>query len=162
MHPQTRLEALRMALGDCADDVEFRRSADGQIPGELLEQLATRLAPDELARRLRRRFVASRRPILHDQLTQVRALETLTLDSPLERRPTVIFDLEEASDGGALLLFEGKELSFPLQATEAVRALAAELERPFSAASLPGTLDAAGRLVLVRRLVREGFLRFAG
>ena len=28
-----------------------------------------------------------------------------------------------------------------------------------TAASLPGSLDEAGRLVLVRRLVREGFLR---
>ncbi|MFO1059854.1 MAG: hypothetical protein U1E53_23165 [Dongiaceae bacterium] len=30
--------------------------------------------------------------------------------------------------------------------------------RPFTAAGLPGPLDAAGRLVLVRRLLREGAL----
>ena len=35
---------------------------------------------------------------------------------------------------------------------------ATELEEPFSAGELPGPLDAAGRLVLVRRLIREGYL----
>ena len=34
-----------------------------------------------------------------------------------------------------------------------------EAEEPFSPSELPGDLDEAGRLVLVRRLVREGFLR---
>jgi hypothetical protein len=32
-------------------------------------------------------------------------------------------------------------------------------EEPFTAGSLPGGLDEDGRLVLVRRLIREGFLR---
>ena len=160
MHPPTRLDALRAALQSSAeDDVEFRRTptADGMIPKESLERLASRLTPDELARRVRRRFVATRRPILHDQLAQVRALDRLTVADPLERRATVICELEQTRDG-ALLLFEGKELSFPPQASAAVAA-AVESEGPFTAADLPGSLDEAGRLVLVRRLVREGFLR---
>ena len=163
MHPQTRLDALRAALQSCAeDDVEFRRSltADGMIAEASLERLASRLTPDELARRVRRRFVATRRPILHDQLAQVRALERLTTADPLERRTTVICELEATPDG-SLLLFEGKELSFPPQAGAAVAA-AVEREGPFTAADLPGSLDEAGRLVLVRRLVREGFLRVTG
>jgi hypothetical protein len=163
LHPHTRLDALRAALEGCAeDDVEFRRTmtADGEGPDAVLERLAARVDPEELARRLRRRFVASRRPILHDQLAQVRALDRLTLDDPLERRATVICMLEATPDGGALLLFEGKELRFPSHAVDAVRA-AVELSQPFTAAELPGRLDEAGRLVLVRRLVREGFLRFS-
>jgi ribosomal protein L16 Arg81 hydroxylase len=160
MHPQTRLDALRAALQSCAeDDVEFRRTltADGMIAEASLERLASRLTPDELARRVRRRFVATRRPILHDQLAQVRALDRLTPADPLERRATVICELEQ-TQAGALLLFEGKELSFPPQAGAAVVA-AVESEGAFSAADLPGSLDEPGRLVLVRRLVREGFLR---
>jgi ribosomal protein L16 Arg81 hydroxylase len=163
MHPQTRLDALRSALDGCAeDDVEFRRTttADGEGPDAVLERLAARVDPEELARRLRRRFVASRRPILHDQLAQVRALDRLTLEDPLERRATVICELEETAGGGVLLLFEGKELRFPSHAADAVRA-AVEVSQPFTAAELPGRLDEGGRLVLVRRLVREGFLRFA-
>ena len=95
----------------------------------------------------------SRRPILDGQLSELRALGSLDLDTELERRDTVIADLR-----GTTLLFEGRELRFPER-------LAAELEflvttdGAFRGAELPGPLDDAGRLVLLRRLVREGFLR---
>jgi bifunctional lysine-specific demethylase and histidyl-hydroxylase NO66 len=159
LHPPTRMEAMRAALEGCADDVEFRQTAgpDGTLPDHLIERLAGRLAPDEVARRARRRFVASRRPILHDQLEQVRALESLTIDALLERRSTVLFEIEHEGET-TVLVFEGKELRFPAKAASAVEAAAARGAQ-FSAADLPGPLDDEGRLVLVRRLVREGFLR---
>jgi ribosomal protein L16 Arg81 hydroxylase len=162
LHPPTRMEALRAALESCSDDVEFRRNlaADGELPDHLVERLAGRLRPDEIARRARRRFVAGRRPILYDQFAQLRALERLSVDSQLERRPTVIFELEHDASG-VVLLFEGKEMRFPAKAAETVEA-AAEGVGPFSATELPGRLDERGRLVLVRRLVREGFLRVLG
>ena len=161
LHPTTRMDALRMALDSCADDPEFRRSlpADGTLPEDLLERLAARLEPDEVARRARRRFVAGRRPVLHDQLSQVRDLESLTATALLERRPTVIAELEEEDDA-IVLVFEGKEIRFPSKVAPAVRA-ACRAAHPFRGADLPGPLDVAGRLVLVRRLVREGFLRRA-
>ncbi|HEV2060505.1 MAG TPA: cupin domain-containing protein, partial [Solirubrobacteraceae bacterium] len=163
LHPPTRLEAMRAALADCAEDVEFRRALDpgGKLPGELSERLAVRLSEQEVARRARRRFVDTRHPILDGQLTQVRALDALTLDTPLVRRTTVIADLEPCPGGGVALRFEGKEVRFPAQAADAV--VAAHAARaPFTAAELPGRLDTAGRLVLVRRLVREGFLLAVG
>ena len=158
LHPYPRLDAVRAAVEGLAAEPELRRSvrADGELPDELLELFAARLAPGEVARRMRRRFVSTRRPIRDGQLEQVRALASLTADRPLERRPTVIADLE-LGDGGATLLFEGKEVAFPPQAAEAV-AFACAAEEPFGASELPG-LDDAGRLVLARRLVREGFLR---
>ena len=76
-----------------------------------------------------------------------------TSETELERRDTVIADLH-----GTTLVFEGRDLRFPER-------LAAELEflvttdAPFRGSDLPGSLDDAGRLVLLRRLVREGFLR---
>lgn len=162
LHPPTRLDALRDALGECAGDVEFRRALDddGELPPELLERLAARLRPDAVAARARRRFVDSRRAVLADQLAQLRALDALRLTTPLERRATVIGDLEPGDGGGAMLRFEGKTVSFPPQAAAAV-AFAHGAGATFCAAELPGSLDAAGRLVLVRRLVREGFLRVA-
>ncbi len=162
LHPPTRMDALRAALEGCANDVEFRRNlgADGELPDHLVERLAGRLRPDEVARRARRRFVTGRRPILHDQFTQLRALERLSVDSPLERRPTVIFEVERAATG-VVIVFEGKELRLPAKAAPAVDALA-DSAGPISAAELPGPLDEDGRLVLIRRLVREGFLRMLG
>jgi ribosomal protein L16 Arg81 hydroxylase len=159
LHPPTRMDALRAALESCADDVEFRRivGPDGTLPDHLIERLAGRLAPEEVASRTRRHFVASRPPILHDQMSQARALEGLSVVSLLERRPTVLFELERGPETSALV-FEGKELRFPAKAAAAVEAVVGQAE-PFSAADLPGPLDESGRLVLVRRLVREGFLR---
>lgn len=159
LHPTTRMDALRMALDSCADDPAFRRSlaADGSLPRDLIERLAARLEPGEVVRRARRRFVAGRSPILHDQLGQVRDLDSLAPTSSVERRPTVIAELDES--GGALaLVFEGREIRFPPKAAPAVRAIT-EMGGPFRALDLPGPLDEAGNLVLVRRLVREGFLR---
>jgi ribosomal protein L16 Arg81 hydroxylase len=157
VHPTTRLDALRMALDACADDPEFRRSLapGGELPDDLLDRLAARLDADQVARRARHRFVATRRPILEDQLDQARRLDGLDADTPLERRPTVLF---EVGDAGTVLVFEGKELRFPAKAAAAVEATT-ERDEPFSAAELPGPIDSEGRLVLVRRLIREGFLR---
>jgi len=159
LHPPARIDALRAALNECADDVEFRRTlaCDGGLPDDLLERLAARLQPAAVARRARRRLVDGRRPILDDQLSQLRALGDLSLDAPLERRPTVIADIERSA-AQATLRFEGKQVRFPPQAGEAVAAIAAA-KAPFTAAQLPGPLDNAGRLVLVTRLVREGFVR---
>jgi ribosomal protein L16 Arg81 hydroxylase len=159
LHPPTRLEAMRAALAGCADDVEFRRAldADGELPADLVERLAARLGAEGVARRARRRFVDTRRPILDGQLTQMRALAALTTETLLDRRPTVIADLESRADGGVALRFEGKEVRFPRQAAAAVTAIHGA-RAPFTAAELPGSLDAGGRLVLVRRLVREGYL----
>ncbi len=159
LHPPTRIDALRAALGACADDIEFRRTlaADGDLPADLLHRLAAQLEPASVARRARRRFVDGRRPILDDQLTQLRALADLSLDTPLQRRPTVIADVDRSPEGIALR-FEGKEVRFPPQAADAVAAIAAA-DGPFTAAQLPGPLDHAGRLVLVTRLIREGFVR---
>jgi hypothetical protein len=144
---RTWLDEARAALEDGAGDVELRRAASGEPP-EL-----PRLDAETAADRARRRLVRTRRPILDGQLSELRALDSLALDTELVRRDTVIADLE-----GTTLSFEGRDLRFPSR-------LAAELEfvvtveGSFRPAELPGSLDDAGRLVLVRRLVREGFLR---
>jgi ribosomal protein L16 Arg81 hydroxylase len=148
---RTWLDEARAALDSAAGELELRRSVDGAEPPELPE-----LDPEVAARRARKRLVRSRRPILDGQLSELRALDLLTLETGLVRRDTVIADLERAT-----LEFEGRTLTFPER-------LGSELEflltadAPFSAADLPGSLDEAGRLVLVRRLVREGFLRRSG
>jgi hypothetical protein len=155
LHPPTRLDALRAALDACGDDPEFRRGIDagGALPDALVERLGARLDPEEVARRARRRFVDTRRPILDGQLNCMRAAATLRPDDLVERRATVIADLEDTT-----LRFEGKEVRFPAVAREALSAIMAA-DGPFTAADLPPTLDLDGRLVLVRRLMREGFLR---
>ncbi len=92
--------------------------------------------------------------------TRLRTADQLDLETELERRPTMISDVDGA-DGEVTLVFDGKSLTFPARVREEVEYVARADER-FRAEDLPGALDEQGRLVLVRRLVREGFLRVAG
>jgi hypothetical protein len=148
----TWVEAFRAALDDCARDVAFRRSPSGDA-AELMEALAARLSPNEVERRRRRKLVKTRRPILDGQFEALRALESLDVDTELERRETVLAELE-----GNSLRFEGTTLDFPEHVQEELEFVVAA-DAPFRAADIPGSLDDEGRLLLVRRLVREGLLR---
>jgi ribosomal protein L16 Arg81 hydroxylase len=142
------VDEARAELDAAEADLAFRKAVDAAGPPSLPE-----LDADAVRARVRDRFVRSRRPILDGQLSELRALDALTPETELVRRDTVIADLH-----GTTLVFEGRSLRFPAR-------LAAELEQlvggdgPFRASDLPGSLDEAGRLVLVSRLVREGFLR---
>jgi len=154
-------DAMRAALDEAAQKhVELRRgvSADGQAsPEGLLELLASRLTPGAVSARRRRSFVDTRRSIREDAFDQLRALTDLDLETRLERRGTVIADLS-VDDRAATLSFEGRELRFPARVAAELEFLLAA-EEAFCADDLPGRLDEEGRLVLVRRLVREGLLR---
>jgi hypothetical protein len=153
----TWLDAFRAALERCAGDVAFRRAADGADSAALVERLAEELVPPRVAAARRRRLVDTRTPVLDGQLSQLRALDALSAASLVERRPTVLADVAH-TDGVVELAFEGRRVRFPAHAREPVVHLATA-EAPTLVADLPGALDEAGRLVLVRRLVREGFLR---
>jgi hypothetical protein len=153
-------DAVREALDEAArEEVELRRGVppDGRSPEGLLHALASRLGPDAVSRRRRRSFVKTRRPLRDDAFDQLRALDDLDLDTPLERRQTVIADLSDVEDE-LRLSFEGRELALPAFLRAELEFLLAA-DEPFRPSDLPGRLDDAGRLVLVRRLVREGLLR---
>jgi len=142
-------------------EVDLRRGvpADGQAPAGLVELVAARLAPEAVSSRMRHSFVSSRRPVREDAFDQVRGLAELEVETLLERRETVIFDLSVDADK-ATLSFEGRDLRLPAR-IEAELEFLATVEGSFRLADLPGRLDDAGRLVLGHRLVREGFLRIS-
>jgi Cupin superfamily protein len=156
----TWLDAFKAAVDDLGDEVAFRRSwQTGNGVDELLGLLRERLRPGEVERRARERLIRTRRPLREDQFAQLRALERLDVDTELERRPTVLAELVDQA-GSVALVFEGREVAFPDHVRAELAAVAAA-DGPFTASALPGTLDDPGRLVLVRRLVREGFLRIS-
>jgi hypothetical protein len=154
----TWADAFRAALARCKGDVRFRRDAagDGDV-GALLARLRAELAPERVEAERRRRFLETRRPVLPGQLSQLRALDRLTLDTAVERRATVIADLAD-EDGKVCVAFEGRRLRFPAYVRPALELLLDG--EPCRVRDLPG-LDDAGRRVLVGRLVREGFARVA-
>jgi hypothetical protein len=110
---------------------------------------------------VRAKFLGGRRPVLDGQLDDLRALPRLSVRSSIARRETVIADLIDLDDGRVALVFEGRRVLFPAHAREELEALVAS-NGALLVSELPGRLDEDGRLVLARRLVREGFLRVAG
>jgi hypothetical protein len=154
----TWLDAFRAALDECGDEVGFRRSFRTGDPTPLVGLLLSRLEGERVERRATEKLARTRRPIRDGQLAQLRALDELDLDTELERRPILVAEAD--ANGSLVLVFEGKEVSFPSHAAEEIRA-ALELEEPFTAGDLPGSLDDESRLVLIRRLVREGLLRIS-
>ena len=151
----TWLDAFRAALDSCTDDVEFRRSVpdDGAPTADLLAALGERLEPRDVVRRRQSKLVRSRRPVLDSGFSELRALDSLTAKTVLERRPTVLWELDDGA-----VVFEGKTVRVPEHALTELMAIAAS-DEPFRAVDLPGELDEESRLVLLRRLIREGFVR---
>lgn len=142
------IDEARGELDAAERELGFRRTIDAAPAPEL-----PKLDADAVRARARARFVRSRRPVLDGQLSELKALPSLDAATELVRRDTVIADLE-----GTTLVFEGRSLRFPARLAPELEFLVT-VDGPFRAADLPGDLDGDGRLVLLRRLVREGLLR---
>lgn len=117
--------------------------------------------PAEVATRLADRFLTGRPPVLPGALLDRVALAGLTGSTPLHRRAGSVLVLRPAPAGSDAevplrVLLGDRELRVPGWLEPALREVAAR-ER-LTADDLADVLDASSRLVLVRRLVREGLL----
>jgi hypothetical protein len=101
-------------------------------------------------------LIDTRHPRLPGQFAQLAGLAELDLDRTVGVRPGVVLRVTEA-DGSVVLSCYGTEITFPAHVGDALR-FAVSRER-FTARELPTALDDAGRLVLLRRLIRDGVLR---
>ncbi len=157
---------VNRALDACEQEVEFRRAlplrfaesdetalARGLRP--LLERFKDHLRADGVAELLADKFVTSRWAYRKGQLADLHRLENLSLDSVLSRRGHALARLSAAGESVALS-FQGKRITFPAHALEAVRFVVHHEQ--FRVSEIPEVLDEAGKLVLVKRLVREGLL----
>jgi hypothetical protein len=105
--------------------------------------------------RLAEDFVTSRRPALYGCLQELEGASAVSIDSSLAARPDLVYLVREETES-LVLLFGATEISLPAFTRDAVGfALGGA---PFVVRALPGQLDDDGKLVLVRRLLREGLL----
>lgn len=131
-----------------------------QHQDDFAEMLASVVANAPLAKLMdgfKQDFLTGRVPRAHGQMAEMMKLKGLTADSRVSARPNLIHDLRHFPDEGTVrLICHGAEIELPdfAQATLA----AAMTARDIRVADLPGDLDEAGKLVLVRRLVREGLM----
>lgn len=100
-------------------------------------------------------FVTSRRPDLSGMLQQAGEVPLITPDTRVEPRPHLIYRLR--TDGEQIaLMFGSSTITFPAFVRETLEF--ALHGAPFAVRDLLGGLDDEGKIVLVRRLVKEGLL----
>ncbi len=155
----TWLDALKAALEECGGELGFRRSIGDGDADELVDLLRGRLTADAVEHRAAEKLARTRRPIRDGQLSQLRAIEELDVDREVELRETVLVHASEHNRSFELT-FDGKEVAFPARIRDEV-SWVLERDDAFTAADLPGDLDDESRLVLMRRLIREGLLRIS-
>jgi hypothetical protein len=161
-------DVLREVVGQAAEEVSFRESLPigfaRDVDG-LKAQIAQRVAdlalwldkfdPDRVAESVVGRFWSLRPPVLTGQLGQLLHLDDLDDGSVVRRRPESVCRLRVR--GGQLTVQLGdRELRMPARLEPAMRFVAATGR--FTVGDLAGHLDPSSRLVLVRRLIREGLL----
>lgn len=150
-------ESLRssLPLGIDLTDADALRPVVEQTVHALMAALTDGDAATDIAsRRLSARFTGATRPEPVRPLATIDAASALSSASRVRWRGSLAARIDE--DGGRLRLrARSKELSLPVEASAAVRQLAAGEE--LAVGELTG-LDPASALVVARRLLREGFL----
>ena len=162
----TWADVARAAIAGIDDELDFRRALppgyahdpDALAPAvasylEALRQWLEKVDVGAVAERTARRFWAGRSPNLAGQLRQLSLLEHLGDGSRVRRRPGAICRPEVVGERLHLLLGD-RELHMPADLEPAVLHLVEADE--LLVGDLAEHLDAPSRLVLVRRLVREG------
>lgn len=160
--------ALAEALSDAVDGVDEAIPARwiedvpgvGAVLGERLQQLATGLGDVDVravATRMAEQFLTSRPPLLGGSLVDRQHLAALGDGTRLVRRPGAVVRLAPgAAPDRVRVLLGDRELDVPVWIRAALTLVAARDElRPVD---LADHLDAESRVVLCRRLVREGLL----
>ena len=105
--------------------------------------------------RLMDRLTSTQEPLLRGQLSELVSRAPIELHTRLRRRESVAFTLRDEGEG-VVLSFSRRTLRFPEYVKPHLEYIARVGE--LRAADLPDDLDDDGKLVLVRRLVLEGFL----
>jgi len=163
------LEAVaRVALGDPEfrqalpvgfAHTEFDRTAAREQFRSLLQRIIERADFDAALDHFAEELVSTRHALLEGQMEQILRLPKLTVKDRAGVRPNLVYRWK-VQNGHFIVSCYGAEMRLPVHAMEAARFA---LETPeFVIEDLPGDLDDAGKLVLIRRLVREGMVRVLG
>lgn len=168
-HPVLWADLLRSAVDEVFDqDVAFREGLplgfasrdDNQDEllaraTALLDVLRDRLRPPALVAQARQLAWAGRQPALQGHLLDLESLPGLTQETWVSHRPGLVWAWRDDGDQVGLE-FHSKVVRLPASVRDELEYVTAT--KTFTPADLPGELDEASRLVLVRTLVREGFL----
>lgn len=105
-------------------------------------------------------FWRARRPLSSGRIAQLESIDGIKADTRVRRRPEGVFRVG-VNEHQASVLLGLRELRLPRHC-EAALQFVAESTDWFAATDVPGLADDASRVVLIRRLAREGALEVEG
>jgi hypothetical protein len=155
-------EAVKALESDpgLGDSLPLRFADDDSLAQQVSDRLQTigqslaGLDPDDVVRAIRRKMLTTRQPVLRGHMHRLLELDRVAENTTVRRREGSICVLETV--GGELSILLGdRELRMPGWVEPAMAVLATG--DAVQVGELPG-LDETGRIVLVRRLIREGLL----
>jgi len=147
--------AFRKSLPPGFAREEFDRVQARATLRDLLRRLSTKSNFEAILDRFVDEFISACPPLLRGQMAQMAALDRLTIDSKVGARAGLIFRIRTEPESTSVDCY-GRKITFPIHARDAVRFALSHSE--FVVRELPGDLDEAGKLALVRRLIREGLV----
>ena len=109
--------------------------------------------------RMADQFVASRRQPSAGFLRTIASLVASGVDRRFRLRPDALIKVVETPGGDVCIIFAGREVTLPARGRAAVELCVSG--REFGLADLPSDLDQEERVVIVRRLLKEGLLQTA-
>jgi ribosomal protein L16 Arg81 hydroxylase len=164
----TWFDVFSEALALCRQDVRFRKSlpmgfAEQNGAGaalqaefrELIDVFSESVRVEDVMNRLAELFIVSTRPLLDGQLLELGDVDQVDVHTIVQHRSRIIYRIM-ADDHSVTLLFPGKKINFPKYGELLLRFIVETSE--FNVEAMPGDVDVAEKLGLVRRLIREGFL----
>lgn len=122
---------------------------------DLLRRLMAVSSADAIFNRFAGDSISSCPPILRGQMTQLTNLDSLSVDSVVSVRSGVIVRILKGEDSVSVQCY-GRRIGFPGHVADCVEFALRAPE--FAIRDLPGDLDDAGKLTLIRRLIREGLV----
>lgn len=147
--------AFRKALPPGFARSGFDRAQAREKLLDLLRQTETTSNFDATLDSLIEAFISACPPLLDGQMAQMAALDHLNINSAVGARQGIVFRLETNGESESVDCY-GRKIRFPSHVREAVR-FALSHSR-FAVKTLPGNLDDAGKLTLIRRMIREGLV----
>ena len=165
----TAYDVLRRLMERAGDEPAFRHplpvgyAADRAVAAQVVKDVAAdfaawlaRMEPAEIADVLVTSATARRQPLLTGQLIELIGLEAIDDATIVARRPGIVCDVTMADDRVRVGLGD-RTVELPATLAETVHRLLDGTRHRVG--DLADALDGGSRLVLVRRLVREGLLR---
>jgi ribosomal protein L16 Arg81 hydroxylase len=142
-----------------AADERLRKESEARL-SEIITSIFDQIRPEAAIDDARNGALLARYPSLEGHLLDLEAERLVSLDTSVRRRADIQCTLTRDTDY-IYLHFHGKIVRMPAHVETDLRFIIAETGE-FTADDLPGELDSAGRVLLVRRLLKEGFLTIKG